>query len=329
MVKVSVIVPVYKAENYIHRCIDSILAQTMPDFEVLLIDDGSPDKSGDICEEYAKKDSRIIVFHKNNGGVASARQWGMDHAKGDYLIHADPDDWVDSNMLEDLYNTAINNNADVVTCDFYYEIGHKSIYCQQKPSSTQSNDMLKSILLDQLHGSVWNKLIKTELCNKYNIVFPENMTYMEDTFVVCSLFMHQLKVEYVPKAYYHYDKVINVNSLSRQSEKSLSIKGINSLAYFIDYFIKMLPQEDYHKAFIYRMKLYKLYLWNSNLCTKSLFYDKYKGFNKEISADCGDKLTRSLNFALSGHYYFGRGLYCLRKLKEFFVIFRNRITQQK
>ncbi len=80
--KISVIVPVYKAEKYLHRCVDSILAQTFTDFEVLLIDDGSPDRSGDICDEYAKKDSRVRVFHKENGGVSSARQYGIDNAQG-------------------------------------------------------------------------------------------------------------------------------------------------------------------------------------------------------------------------------------------------------
>ena len=316
MIKVSIIVPVYNAEKYLSRSIDSILRQTLSDFELILVDDGSIDKSGEICEEYARKDSRIKVIHKTNGGVASARQAGISVAHCVYSIHIDPDDWVEPSMLEELYNTAIINNADVVTCDFYYEKGNKTVYCKQKPHSTGSNDMLRSILSDQLHGSVWNKLIRTELYEKLGISFPENMTYMEDTFVVCSLFMHPLRIEYVPKAYYHYDVVINQNSLSRQSEKSLSIKGINSLAYFIDYFKDKLPQEEYHKALIYRMKLYKLYLWNSKLCTKSLFYEKYKGFNDEISEALGEKLTRSLSLALSGHYYIGRCLYHIRKLKE-------------
>ena len=101
--KISVIVPVYKAEAYLHRCVDSLLAQTFQDFEVLLVDDGSPDRSGEICDEYARKDSRVRVFHKENGGVSSARQYGMDHAQGEYTIHADPDDWVEPTMLEELY----------------------------------------------------------------------------------------------------------------------------------------------------------------------------------------------------------------------------------
>ena len=98
--RVSIIVPVYKAEAYLHRCVESLLAQTFTDFEILLIDDGSPDRSGEICDEYAAKDPRVRVFHKENGGVSSARQCGMDHAEGEYTIHADLYDCVEPNMLE-------------------------------------------------------------------------------------------------------------------------------------------------------------------------------------------------------------------------------------
>lgn len=119
--KISVIVPVYKAEAYLHRCVDSIIAQTFTDWELLLVDDGSPDRSGDICDEYASKDARIRVFHKENGGVSSARQKGLDEAIGEYTIHADPDDWVEPMMLEELYKKAKEDDADMVICDFICE----------------------------------------------------------------------------------------------------------------------------------------------------------------------------------------------------------------
>lgn len=119
--KVSIIIPVYKAESYLHRCIDSILAQTFADWELLLIDDGSPDRSGDICDEYAVKDKRIRVYHKKNGGVSSARQKGLDMARGEYVIHVDPDDWVEPSMLTELFAKAKAENADMVICDFYLD----------------------------------------------------------------------------------------------------------------------------------------------------------------------------------------------------------------
>ena len=117
--QISVIVPVYNVEKYLSRCIDSILSQTFTDFELLLIDDGSADSSGKICDEFAMKDERIRVFHKENGGVASARQLGVDEAKGLYSIHADGDDWVEPNMLERMYLKITETGADMVITDYF------------------------------------------------------------------------------------------------------------------------------------------------------------------------------------------------------------------
>ena len=100
--KISVIVPVYKVEQYLHRCIDSILSQSFTDFELLLIDDGSPDNCGKICDEYTQKDSRVRVFHKPNGGVSSARNLGLDNAKGKWIAFIDSDDFVEKEYLEKL-----------------------------------------------------------------------------------------------------------------------------------------------------------------------------------------------------------------------------------
>lgn len=116
---VSVIVPVYKAENYLHRCIDSLLAQTFTDFELLLVDDGSPDRSGEICDEYAAKDSRVRVFHKENGGVSSARNSALEYAEGDWIAFVDSDDWVDINYLDIFFFPLIN--IDLIHCGLKIE----------------------------------------------------------------------------------------------------------------------------------------------------------------------------------------------------------------
>lgn len=113
MPKISVIVPVYKVEKYIHKCVDSILAQTFTDFELFLVDDGSPDNCGRICDEYAEKDSRIIVIHKENGGLSDARNVAIDRAKGEYLTFIDSDDYVAEKHLETLYNALISTNSDI------------------------------------------------------------------------------------------------------------------------------------------------------------------------------------------------------------------------
>ena len=213
--KISVIVPVYKAEAYLHRCIDSILAQTFKDFELLLIDDGSPDRSGEICDEYARKDCRVKVYHKSNGGVSSARQYGLDNAIGEYVIHADPDDWIDADMYEKMYNVAVENNADMVICDFQFESPKSRISIYQNFQHLDNISVLKKIY-QYMYGSCWNKFIKRSCLTLYNIHFPLDLFYGEDLFVNTCLLSFPIKIEYVPSAFYHYDQVLNNNSLVRR-----------------------------------------------------------------------------------------------------------------
>lgn len=213
--KISVIVPVYKAEIYLHRCVDSLLAQTFQDFEILLVDDGSPDRSGEICDEYARKDKRVRVFHKGNGGVSSARQCGMDNAIGEYTIHVDSDDWVESTMLEELYKEAKEKNADMVICDFYYEFENGTKYAKQQPSLLEHKTVLRELFL-RLHGSCWNKLIKRDCYRIFEIQFPLGLSFCEDLFVNMCLLSHEIKIEYLARAFYHYDLTINTNSLVRK-----------------------------------------------------------------------------------------------------------------
>ena len=211
--KISVIVPVYKAEAYLHRCVDSILAQTFQNFEILLVDDGSPDRSGEICDEYARKDKRVRVFHKENGGVSSARQCGMDHAQGEYTIHADPDDWVDPTMLEELYKKAKEEDADVVICDYFVEERKGTKYIPQKPSALDHKTVLCE-LFQQLHGSCCNKLVLRACYSKYNIKFPLDLSFCEDLLVNVQLTLNPIRICYLPKAFYHYDQQMNTASLT-------------------------------------------------------------------------------------------------------------------
>ena len=216
--KVSVIVPVYNAEKYLRKCVDSILAQTFRDFEVILVDDGSPDRSGAICDEYAQKDPRVRVIHKENGGVSSARQCGLDNARGEYTIHADPDDWIEPDMLEALYAKAKAEDADMVICDYYVEFGKKTELKQQQPSALDSETVLRE-MFQRLHGSLCNKLVRRACYKDFQISFPPEVHYSEDLYVVVSLLLHSIKVAYIPRAFYHYNQTANPNSISRSAGK--------------------------------------------------------------------------------------------------------------
>jgi glycosyltransferase involved in cell wall biosynthesis len=212
---ISIVVPVYQAEKYLEKCICSILSQSYENWELLLIDDGSTDRSVDMCDLYAKADSRIKVFHKTNGGVSSARQMGLDNVNGTYIIHIDPDDWIDSNMLECLYKKAKNDDSDMVICDYYWEKGSRYKIVNQMPLSLNAKDVLAD-LFRYLHGSVCNKLVKVETCRKYQVKFPTNINLYEDLIFNIELLKNPIKVSYVNNAFYHYVQNINTNSLTRR-----------------------------------------------------------------------------------------------------------------
>ena len=159
--KVSVIVPVYNGEDTISTMVDSLLNQTLRDIEILIIDDGSTDKTPDILDSYSKKDKRIRVFHKVNEGVAMARQLGVNKAIADYSIHADADDWVENNMLEEMYNLAIKEDADILIADYYNDFkSGKTYYKKQNIKSLKSSDILKGILQGRLFGGLCHKLVR-------------------------------------------------------------------------------------------------------------------------------------------------------------------------
>lgn len=212
---ISLICPVYKAESYLRRCVDSVLAQSYHDWELILVDDGSPDQSGAICDEYAKKDVRIKVIHRLNGGVSDARQTGIDAAHGEYTMHIDPDDWVEPNMLEELLCKAQESNADMVICDFYEDSKAGSILIRQQPSSLKSEVVFRE-LFKHLHGSCCNKLIRRTCYSDYNIRFPEGYTFLEDLYVTAILCTHDIKIAYLPKAFYHYIQDENEHSMVKK-----------------------------------------------------------------------------------------------------------------
>ena len=219
----SVIVPVFNAEKYIGRCIESILNQTISDIELILIDDGSPDNSGVICDEYALKDSRIKVFHQKNGGVCVARNTGLEHATGEYISFVDSDDYLESNALEILYNDIINYNADVscalMTSDSNcnknnLKKGTYEVWC--------GNDALKNALLDnRFTYSSCAKMFKKDLIN--NIRFEEGRKIHEDSFFVFCCFFEQPTVVVRNVGIYNYENNPNSASHAEFSEKYFDI----------------------------------------------------------------------------------------------------------
>lgn len=232
---ISIIVPVFNTEKYINKCLDSILAQTLTDWECILVDDGSPDNSGAICDEYAAKDARFKVIHKENGGVAMARQKGVEASTGEYIIHADPDDYVECNMLQEMLDEIVQLNVDILVTDFFKDKEDGSIIVyKQEFHGTSTKEMIEMILSDKLHGSLWNKMVKRSSYVNAAPKFFSGINYCEDVLIWAQLASHDLKVGYLPKPYYHY--VYNKDSItSCFSRKNFETRKlyINKLSEFI------------------------------------------------------------------------------------------------
>ena len=207
MPEISVVVPVYKAEAYISRCIDSILSQTFSDFELILVDDGSPDRSGAICDEYARKDPRIQVIHKQNGGVSSARNAGLDVAQGKWITFVDSDDYVLETFLEDLYDIRFDV---IITGHVIVNADSQSYYYQKLQSSSHTNIDSETIeMLLKRNGNTWlylmtSHLFKKSIIKDHNIRFQEGINYREDSLFMVDYFIHCDSVSLKDKCNYVY-----------------------------------------------------------------------------------------------------------------------------
>lgn len=228
---ISIIVPVYNSEKYLCHCIDSILNQTFSDFELLLIDDGSTDGSGIICDEYAKKDSRIRVFHKNNGGVSSARNMGLDKAVGVWITFVDADDWIKPYYLECMI---IQTDSDLVMSSFEI-IDNTEIWENNIENCIYHKENIKEFISQYIETatlcSPWCKLFKKELIGALR--FNTNISFQEDTIFVLNYLCHTSLVKSVEYYGYQYRRGIN---------ESLSVKR-----YPIDRYIQII--KEYTKAF--------------------------------------------------------------------------------
>lgn len=203
MPEISVIVPVYKVEPYIHKCVDSILAQTFTDYELILVDDGSPDTCGNICDEYAQKDARIHVIHKENGGLSDARNAGMKIACGEYVIFIDSDDYIDADMLSYLYENLKKADADMATCGIYEVYADRIEKQEEEPDFVCSGEEAFRCILrgHTIRGEIWNKLIKRSCIS--DLEFPKGKLY-EDIFYTVDMMQRIKKVAVGTKPKYYY-----------------------------------------------------------------------------------------------------------------------------
>ena len=213
MCKITIIVPIYKVETYLRRCVDSILAQTFKDFECILVDDGSPDGCGEICDEYAKKDKRVQVIHKENGGVSDARNVGIDAAKGEYLYFVDADDYLDDCLLETVVKLLDGNNYEMVCFNFrMINVEGKTIYMSNFPgmehrisSESEYLDFICDKFEFYIGWSPCTRVFKADIIKQHGLYFVDRKEiFAEDLLFVLEYLLYVNKIKVVRNVMYNY-----------------------------------------------------------------------------------------------------------------------------
>lgn len=282
MLKVSIIIPIYNVETYLRECVESVLAQTFKDVEVLLIDDGSTDASGCLCEDIALMDSRIKVFHKANGGLSSARNYGIDRASGIYIIFLDSDDyWEEGNVLSLLVEKAEKEDLDVVRGEY--------INVDVEGNRLKTPDLSAGKLKDKVFGSY--EMMKDVIDGRFfswlflfrksaieNLRFDEDRKFQEDIDFAIRVFSRNLRCGYLPIRFYAY----------RQRENSLmSTPRISNLTHsfalcdvFHEYAYKV---EDKRLTSYYLYRGIMMYYWTLETVASDLYVNRYKELEKNLS----------------------------------------------
>jgi glycosyltransferase involved in cell wall biosynthesis len=284
---ISIIVPIYNVQEYLYRCVDSIINQTYKNLEIILVDDGSPDNCPQICDDYAKKDNRIKVVHKENGGLSDARNAGMKVATGEYISFIDSDDYVSLDFIQTLYNTMILENSDIVECNVvkFYENNYLDKY--EDDLKILNYDTVKglSALISEnpFHQHVWNKLYKADLV--LDIFYPVGKLN-EDEFWTYQVFGRAKKVSKLNKTMYYYFQ--RANSIMG---KSYSIRRLDALEGRYNrhlYIIKNFPQLELQS---------KIDLYGSCIFAYQSILKYMSGKEKNIAKSIVNKYRKNYNLS--------------------------------
>lgn len=248
MPKISIIVPIYKVEQYIHNCINSILSQTFTDFEVILVDDGSPDHCGNICDQYALNNNCIKVIHKSNGGISSARNAGLDAACGDYIAFVDGDDYIDQNMYSILFSYAQSTDADVLYCEATFIHSDGTSSADDIPLLYEDTELTKKNwtpeILKYTAGGVHHAMYKATLLKENRIRFIEGLPFSEDRIFNLYAMGYANKTFFIKRSLYnivlhddsctqsfHKNHFQAAKRIAAETEKALMLAWNNNLAF--------------------------------------------------------------------------------------------------
>lgn len=282
MPKVTVIIPVYKVEQYIARCACAIFEQTLDDIEIIFIDDCTPDNSVAIIEQmllrYPNRKSQTIIFHQGiNKGLPAARTKGIELASGEYIIHCDSDDWPDTDLYEKMYNKAVLENADIVLCDEIREFSRCSQYAKHYDYPSSTHEIIKNIRKVCIGMFVHNKLVKRNIYTRYNILPYSDVNMWEDMGLMFRLFYHAKSFTQINDSFYHYNRT-NVSSMTYAN-----YDGAEDMMTCVDRlaeFFKSKPDGDlFHDAILTLQYIAKLELISSRYQSVRKFNSLYPESN--------------------------------------------------
>lgn len=298
---ISIIVPVYKVEKYIHRCVDSIINQTYKNIEIILVDDGSPDNCGRICDEYAAKDSRIKVIHKPNGGLSDARNCGIEAADGEWLMFIDSDDWIHTQTVEVLYNAAIKNGVNVSVCNFTETQGEQPVI----DGEFESEKYTPKDFYTAYH------VVATIACAKLykrscfkNIRYPKGKIH-EDEYVTYRILFDEDNVAFVNQPYYAY--YINPESITKSSWSPKRLDAVEAVSDQLRFFKRTNDQELIDFAL-------SRYFWclhrQESLCDKKIYKKEHRFIKRKLN---------TIVFLNLGYFFDIRNAYMLEIMHPVFM----------
>lgn len=300
---ISVIVPVYQVEDYLKRCVDSITKQTYENLEIILVDDGSPDRCGEMCEAYAKQDSRIRVLHQKNGGLSAARNAGIEAANGSFLAFVDSDDFIAGDFIEALYKALISTNSDISQCKYEYVTGDLITKAKEPGKIRILSGKQMLVEMYDYEGAynvvAWNKLYKRSLFQK--IRYPNGKIH-EDEATSYRLFYEAEKVAFLDRYLYGY--FTSPSSITRNEFKRNRLDWAWALERRMEFYrekeereLLRLTIKAYMDGVIALYKNCRIYLADSKTEQKELF-KKVKAAKKELGQCGGVSLRTSLGYSL-------------------------------
>lgn len=296
MMKVSVIIAAYNIENYIKRCLLSIVNQTLKDIEVIVVNDGSTDTTLAKIKEIQSKYNIIKIVNQKNKGLIEARKSGLEIARGEYVLFVDGDDWLELNALELLYNNATNNKSDIVIYNAFSSFDdRKEKFNVIFDDNLHKNDYIKNLFLGKILPCIWSKFVKLEFIKSNNIKFPSNISFAEDLAAVASWFMYNPKISILKENLYNYYQ--RIDSITKK--KSAKVLEVNKALSFIeDELIEKNIYSKYKKEFEYMVYKHlfetwflKEYLNEENIGTK--LYEQYK--NRKINIKDNIIISKNIN----------------------------------